>query len=186
MTTVAAPPRIRPELSDSTSATPVVSVDLTFRLDRLRSDGVMALHRRRVADDAVVDHLAVSTSGVYVIAAVCFAGASRLLIDGAFFGPDGSLVVNGRDCTSLARTAHRAVAAVSERLAVDRNWAEIPVHGLLCFIDSAWSADAALTVDGLDLLGVDRVADRVRTAGRVTPYTVSAVTSFLASASRPE
>jgi hypothetical protein len=72
-------------------------------LDRLASDTLRLLHDRRIPrSKANIDHLAVTTSGVYVIDAKKYRGRPHLKIEGGLFRPRlERLLVGSRDCTKL-------------------------------------------------------------------------------------
>ena len=68
---------------------------------------------------------------------------------GGWFRPDIRLVVNGRDRTKLVDGVHRQRAQVRDAIA-GTAFADAPVHGALCFVDSEWPWFAKpKTVDGI-------------------------------------
>jgi Nuclease-related domain len=192
MTDVATAPGLGPAISSTAGhrfdAAAASELPLTMRLDLLGPTGVLSLHERRIPlTGAIIDHLVISTSGVYVIDAKRYAGAPRLLVEGGIISPQTStLIVGGRDCTRLVDTVHRQGALVRTELEVDENWAGVPVHGVLCFIDPSWPlVGGAFTIDGLDVLWPAKAAERVRTPGPISPYTVVALYRFLSATFPP-
>jgi len=172
MTAVAAPPK-----HAASSAAPLA--------DALVGDGVLVLHDVRIPQlDSTIDHVAVSTSGVYVIDAKRYHGTPQHLVQGGFLSPgSATLLVGRRDCSRLLHSVREQVGFIEAALAADPNWAEVPVHGVLCFIDEEWRPlSGAVSIDGVDVLWPQKVADRVRTPGRVTAYTVTAVHHFFRTA----
>jgi hypothetical protein len=162
--------------------------ELRRQFDLLTSNGVLALHDRRIAlTGSVIDHLVISTSGVYVIDAKRYSGAPKLLVEGGIITPRTStLIVGGRDCTQLVYSVQKQAALVKTELDVDRTWANVPVHGQLCFTDSQWPlTGGAFAIDGLDVLWPAKAAERVSTPGPVSPYTVAALHRFLTQAFPP-
>jgi hypothetical protein len=89
------------------------------RLDALASSGVVALHDRRMPDSrANIDHLAVTSTGAWVIDATRYRGQRpRLKVEGGIFRTRAErLVVGSRDRTRLVDGVLNQVAVVSEAL----------------------------------------------------------------------
>ena len=100
------------------------------------------LHDRRMPGGAGnIDHLAVASTGVFVIDAKQWSGKVR--VSAPLLGQP-RLVIAGRDRTHLLDGFQRQVAAVVATLGPDAN--QLAVHGVLCF-----------TKADLPLLGVTRI-----------------------------
>jgi hypothetical protein len=156
---------------------------LTPLLRGLPADLVQVLDDRRIPNTTTrIDHLAISTSGVYVIHAQCYRGTPQHLVEGGFMSSTTStLLVGSRDCTKLVRNVQKQVCVVQSALGVDQSWADVPVHGVLCFIDGNQPLlGGAFAIDGLAVLGPQLTVDRLRTPGRVSAYSVTALQRFLA------
>ncbi|MCU1559039.1 MAG: hypothetical protein JWN09_3034 [Microbacteriaceae bacterium] len=122
-------------------------------LDKLAGDRVHLLHDRGIpGSQANIDHIVVSSSGVFVIDAKKYKnGRPSLRVEGGLFRPRiEKLMVGSRDCTTLVNGVHKQVDRVRAALRsaeLDR----IPVAGMLCFVEADWP-----------LLGGDFTIDRVR------------------------
>jgi hypothetical protein len=107
-------------------------------LEGLRSEGVLALHDRRIPGSrANIDHIAVAPNGVWVIDPKRYSGKVEVVNKGGFFSKDIRLVVNGRDRTKLVEAMHRQRAHVRNALR-GSGFEDMPVFGALCFVDSSW------------------------------------------------
>jgi hypothetical protein len=109
-------------------------------LDQRASDTVRLLHDRRIPKSrANIDHLAVTASGVYVIDAKKYRGRPHLKVEGGFFRPrEERLLVGSGDCTKLVDGVLKQVDVVRGLLDL-----EVPVHGVLCFVEADWPSPAA-------------------------------------------
>jgi len=88
------------------------------RLDKLVADGVEVMHDRRIPGlVANIDHIAVSSSGVYVIDATHHAGMVKVDWEGGLFSPRRyKLLVGRRDCTNLVAGVEKQVELVRAAL----------------------------------------------------------------------
>ncbi|MFC6706186.1 nuclease-related domain-containing protein [Flexivirga alba] len=103
------------------------------RLDRLRECGVGILHDRKIAGRGNIDHLAVTTGGVWVIDTKRYSGRPALKIEGGLFRPQtGHLTVGGRDRDNLVLGVQHQVDHVRRALG------HVPVTGALCFVTADW------------------------------------------------
>ncbi len=139
---------------------------LAKRLDTLTTSGVRMLHDRRIpGSKANIDHIAVAPSGVFVIDAKRYRGRPRLQVDGGLFRPrTEKLMVAGRDCTKLVAGIRGQVHLV--QLALAGSYAEVGVHGMLCFIEADWPLfGGAFSIDGFAVVSPAKAADRLVTAG---------------------
>ncbi|NYG57099.1 hypothetical protein BJ980_000022 [Nocardioides daedukensis] len=106
---------------------------LGARLDALAPD-IAVLHDRRIPGTrANIDHIAVTSAGVWVIDAKRYKGRPTLRIDGGIIRPRTErLFVGGRDCSKLVDGVERQVSLVREVVG------EVQVTGALCFVEADW------------------------------------------------
>lgn len=101
------------------------------------AQGVEVLHDRRIpSSQANIDHIAIGPSGVFVIDAKKYSGAVEVRDVGSLFRADERLYVNGRDRTKLVDGVLWQVEVV--RTALSDEFADVDVHGVLCFIGCEW------------------------------------------------
>ncbi|MBN9607198.1 MAG: NERD domain-containing protein [Actinomycetales bacterium] len=107
---------------------------LGARLDAIASDTIRVLHDRRIPGTrANIDHLVVTRAGIWVVDAKKYKGRpERRLQGGLLSGYSERLFVGGRDQTKLVE----GVASQVQR--VQGLMGEIPVSGVLCFVDAEW------------------------------------------------
>ena len=136
-------------------------------LDGLAPRGVRVLHDRRIPRTrANIDHIAVSSSGVFVIDAKRYSGRPTRQSAGGLFSPRVTfLMVGGRNQTKLVDGVHKQVSLV--RSALDAaGFAEVPVRGMLCFIEANWPLiGGSFVIDGVDVLRPNKAAEHLLTAG---------------------
>ncbi len=139
------------------------------RLDRIAGPGVHVLHDRRIPGTrANIDHIVVCPSGVFVIDAKKYQGRPSLRVDGGLFRPrTETLMVGSRDCSKLVAGARKQVALV--RAALDHaGLAEIPVHGVLCFVEADWPLiGGAFTTGAVHVLWPRKAIELVSKPGPV-------------------
>jgi len=124
-------------------------------LDRLAHAGLYFLHDRRIPPTrANIDHIVIAPTGVYVIDAKNYTGRAHLRVEGGIFSPRvEKLMVGRRNCTKLVDGVHKQVDRVSELLARDGIGKDVPVRGMLCFVEGDWPlVGGSFTVGGLDVL----------------------------------
>jgi len=124
-------------------------------LDRLAGEGLYFLHDRRIPPTrANIDHIVIAPSGVYVIDAKNYTGRAQLSVTGGLFTPRvEKLKVGRRDCTKLVEGVHKQVARVSDLLARDGIGQDVPVRGMLCFVEGDWPLiGGSFTIGGLEVL----------------------------------
>ncbi|GAB3488088.1 nuclease-related domain-containing protein [Flexivirga lutea] len=103
------------------------------RLDHLRERSIGILHDRRIPGRGNIDHLAVTTGGVWVIDSKRFKGRPERKVQGGLFRPRTErLTVGGRDRDRLVDGVLIQVDHVRRVLG------EIPVTGVLCFVSADW------------------------------------------------
>ncbi|MGY1782095.1 nuclease-related domain-containing protein [Geodermatophilus sp. SYSU D01036] len=111
------------------------------RLDQLVEHGVEVLHDRRIPGTrANIDHIAVSSAGVFVIDAKNYTGTVRVDWEGGLFGPRRyKLLVGRRDCTKLVAGVQAQVQLVRDALAADPRLPDaVAVTGVLAFFEADW------------------------------------------------
>ncbi|WP_260855643.1 nuclease-related domain-containing protein [Curtobacterium sp. 9128] len=130
-------------------------------LDALASESIRVLHDRRVPKSrANIDHIAVTSAGVWVIDTKRYKGQRPTLrVDGGLFRPRTEhLVVGGREKASL-------LAGMAEQLAVLRSVTDVPVTGALCFVDADWPVfGGSFLVDDVHVLWPNKLAKLLRSA----------------------
>jgi hypothetical protein len=153
------------------------------RLDELVADGVEVMHDRRIrGSKANIDHIAVSSSGVYVIDAKNYTGMVKVDWEGGLFSPRRyRLLVGHRDCTKLVVGVEGQVQLVRAALAdVAGLPAEVPVVGVLAFFDAEWPLlFPPDKINEVRLEGPRSTRDLIRRAGPLTAGQVSAVAAQL-------
>jgi hypothetical protein len=146
-------------------------------LDELRSDQVAVLHDRRIPGSrANIDHLVVTSSGVWVIDAKRYKGRAERRVEGGLFRPRVELLyVGGRNKTALVYGVQSQVDRVRATVGV-------PVRGILCFVDAEWGLfGGPFDVDGVHVTWPKKLAAAVAREGTVD---VPAVAALLASTFR--
>jgi hypothetical protein len=137
-------------------------------LDRLADAGLYFLHDRRIPPTrANIDHIVIAPTGVYVIDAKNYTGRAQLRVTVGIFSPRvEKLIVGRRDCTKLVDGVHKQVDRVSELLARDGIGQDVPVRGMLCFVEGDWPLlGGSFTVEGLDVLWPKKVRKVITASG---------------------
>ena len=132
------------------------SVNIVF----VRQPEHRELDRGQIEAAALKDGISLSissqsrTEDVYVIDAKNYTGRAQLSIKGGIFSPRvEKLMVGRRDCTKLVEGVHKHVDRVSELLARDGIGQDVPVRGMLCFVEGDWPVlGGSFTIGGLDVL----------------------------------
>lgn len=103
-------------------------------LDSLSSDSIAVLHDRRIpGTKANIDHIAITTAGIWVIDAKRYKGKPELRIEGGILRPRTEKVLVGRrDCTKLVDGVRKQVDLVRQVVG------DVPVTGALCFVEADW------------------------------------------------
>ncbi len=104
-------------------------------LARQAGDRTILLHDCKVPKTkGNIDHIAISSSGIWVIDAKRYRGMVEKRDVGGWFTTDIRLYVGGRDRTKLAKGLQWQVEAVKKALAREN----IPINAALCFVDAEW------------------------------------------------
>lgn len=125
------------------------------RLDSLVSESIAVLHDRRIpGSKANIDHITVTTAGIWVIDAKRYKGKPELRIEGGLLRPRVErLLVGRRDCTKLVDGVLKQVELVRDLVG------EVPVTGALCFVEADWPLiGGAFTTRGIHALWPKRLA----------------------------
>lgn len=153
---------------------------LGARLDSLVSESIAVLHDRRIpGSKANIDHIAVTTAGIWVIDAKRYKGKPKLRIEGGILRPRvETLLVGRRDCTKLVDGVLKQVELVRDLVG------EVPVTGALCFVEADWPLiGGAFTTRGVHALWPKRLAKLLtETSGTVE---VAAVRERLSAHFKP-
>jgi hypothetical protein len=155
---------------------------LAHVLHTMAAHGVRMLHDRRIPGTrANIDHIAVAPSGVYVIDAKRYKGRPHLRVEGGLMRSRvEQLVVGTRDCTKLVEGIARQVDLV--RGATASVEPEVPVRGMLCFVDADWPLiGGSFTVADIAVLSPKRAAKQITAPGALTQHNVAEVHATIAS-----
>ncbi len=153
-------------------------------LDGLAPRGVRVLHDRRIPRTrANIDHIAVSSSGVFVIDAKRYSGRPTKQTTGGLFRPRVTLLmVGGRNQTKLVDGVHKQVRLVRDALDAV-GFTGVPVRGMLCFIEASWPLiGGSFDIDGVDVLWPKRAAEHLLVPGDLDEAMTERVHRSLATA----
>lgn len=141
---------------------------LSEMLASLAGESLRVLNDRRIqGKKANIDHMVVCPSGVFVVDAKRYRNSRpELRVEGGLFRPRAELLyVEGRDRTSLVEGMHKQVALVRAAL-VDQP--EVPVRGVLCFVDADWPLiGGAFTVNDVAVLWPKKLKALLAESGSV-------------------
>lgn len=154
-------------------------------LNTLTSRGVLLLHDRRIPGTrANIDHIAVSSAGVFVIDAKRYRGRPHLRVEGGLLRPrTQTLLVGRRDCTTLVHSMNKQTERVRTALATSPEFVDVPVRGMLCFIEADWPLiGGSFTTDGVDVLWPNKATEKITAGGQYTPQTFALIHRHLANA----
>jgi len=158
------------------------------RLDGLAERGVHVLHDRRIpGSKRNIDHIAVGPSGVFVIDAKRYKDKRpSLRVEGGFIrARTEKLMIGSRVCTSLVDGVLRQVKDVESALAVAGS-GEIPVRGMLCFVEANWPLiGGSFVVAGIDVVWPKKAAELMLKPGALEDNSVRGIHHALASAFPP-
>jgi hypothetical protein len=149
---------------------------------------VLVLHDRRIPRRRTnIDHLAIASSGVFVIDAKRYKG--KIEVRKPFFG-EPSLFIAGRNKTKLIDGLVRQREAV--RLALADAIPEIPVHACFCFLNPAGQAGGSglplirtPSINGFPLFYPRKLSKRLNAPGALTAESQGEVAQVLALALPP-
>jgi hypothetical protein len=137
---------------------------------------VVLLHDRGIPRSrANIDHIAIASSGVWVIDSKRYKG--KVAVSNPLFG-QAKLTINGRDKSKLIDGLAKQVELVK---GVTAELAPaVTVHGALCFVDSDLPTFGTLTFKGFPLLYPKRLAKRINAGGPIAAEQVRALATELA------
>ena len=140
--------------------------------------GIHIIHDRQVPGPrANIDHIVIAPSGVYVIDAKKYTG--RIEFRGLLRN-ERRLYVGGRNRTELADRVQDQVNIV--RLALGPDHADVPVHGVLCFVDGDWGwIIRPQRLDAVHVLWPSALAQLVASDGVLDDHLVASMTRQLTS-----
>jgi hypothetical protein len=156
---------------------------LAAHLVRALGDRAVLLNDRKVGGTrGNIDHLAIASSGVWVIDAKNYAGMVEHRHIGGWLRSDLRIYVGGRDRTTIADGMGWQLDAVRTALA----GAAVPVHGAVCFIEAEWKLFAKpFQHDGVWVTWAMKLAEMIDEPGPLTPAVVTDIADRLASALPP-
>jgi hypothetical protein len=152
-------------------------------LDLTAGPLVRVLHDRRVPrTKANIDHIAVSPSGVVVIDAKRYQGRPSLRVEGGILRPRiEKLFVGRRDRTELVHGVLRQVDLVSD--ALRSTHPEVPVLGMLCFVDADWPLfGGGFSVSGVQVGWPKKAAAYLQQPGPLDEPTIGSLATKIAAA----
>jgi hypothetical protein len=150
--------------------------------ERELPDGTVALHDRRIPRSrANIDHIVVSTNGVWVIDAKLYEGKVERRTLGPFWRPEIAVFVGGRNRTKVVHGMSPQIDAVCAALAADPLADEVAVKPAVCFVASEWGLFARpFDVAGVLVTWPQKLAERIAAPGPLTAPAVTRIANRLA------
>nr|WP_276568805.1 nuclease-related domain-containing protein [Aeromicrobium phoceense] len=153
-------------------------------LDARASERLRILHDRRIPGSrANIDHIAVTPAGIWVIDPKRYVDkAPKLRVEGGILRPRVEmLMVAGRNRTKLVDGMLGQCEKVRGVVGP-----EVPVRGVLCFIEAAWPLFGGdFVVNGVDVLWPRKLYPKLETEGPLEPAAVEALYEQLGRALPP-
>lgn len=150
-------------------------------IDKRVGDRLRVLHDRRIPGTrANIDHIVVASSGVWVVDPKRYVDKRPALkIEGGLLRQRvEKLVVGGRDSTKLVAGLIKQVDLV--RSAVG---SEVPVRGVLCFIEADWPLFGGdFTINGVDVMWPKKLYPLLEAHGPLSPDSIENLHRSLATA----
>jgi hypothetical protein len=143
---------------------------------------ILILDDRRIPGTrANIDLIAVCPSGIFVIDAKNHNGKVEVRATGFGRWREERLMVQGRDRTRLVDGMSRQVTAVKEATEAGGFGSEVPVHAIVCFVNSDWDLFlTALTVNGVQVTAPRPLRQRLRKEGPLGAETRARLARLLA------
>jgi len=144
-------------------------------LNAVADDNTHVLHDRRIPGTrANIDHIVVSSAGVFVIDAKKYQGTPTRRVDGGLFSPRRErLFVESRDQTKLVEGVQKQVLRVAQALDAG-GIVDVPIRGVLCFVDATWPLfSGAFSISGVEVLWPKKAIDLLRRPGIVADETAT-------------
>ena len=154
-------------------------------LQRETGDVAQLLHDRLIpgAKKANIDHIVISQCGVWVIDAKTYKGQVRRVDAGTMFHPDTRLYIGRRNQTKLVDGMPRQVTAVRAALEAVPDLPVIPIHPVLCFVDTDWPLLLRpFEVRGVTVMNPKALRIRIRKAGRFSQDEIARIAYVIATA----
>jgi Nuclease-related domain len=146
---------------------------------------LIVLHDRRIPGTrANIDHVAISSGGIFVIDAKHYSGRVQRIDKGGWFSSDERLYVGRRDRTQLVSAMAKQVEAVRAALgeAVLLEFAPT-LTPVLCFVEADWSLFAhPFRLGGVWVEWRKSLGERLRAAGSLEAAHVQLLAAQVASA----
>lgn len=162
---------------------------LAQSLNKLVDRQVLVLHDRRIPKSkANIDHIAVTPTGVYVIDAKRYRNKRpHLRVEGGLFRPrTEKLIVGTRDCTKLAAGVHWQMEKVRGVLAGRSGGHDVPVAGVLCFLDADWPLiGGSFSIQGVDVVWPRKARELLTRPGPVPADVLPGLHQYLAESFPP-
>lgn len=147
---------------------------LSEMLASVAGESLRVLNDRRIPrTQANIDHLVVCPSGVFVVDAKRYRNARpELRVEGGLFRPRTELLyVGGRDRTALVEGMRKQVALVRAAVA---DQPEVPVRGVLCFVDADWPVfGGSFTTNDVAVLWPKKLKSLLTEPGRFGPEQIA-------------
>ncbi len=145
--------------------------------------GLQVLNDRRVpGTKGNIDHILIAPAGIFVVDAKRYEGLIRIRDRGSLLKREDRLYVGRRDCSKLAENMGWQVAAVKAVLEqTGGEFAALPVHPVLCFVDGEWPLLAAPTsFKGVRLEGPRSIKSLVTGGNVLSPIQIEILSRILA------
>ena len=152
-------------------------------LDSLADLGVRALHDRRIPRSrANIDHIAISSAGVFVIDAKRYRGRPSLRVEGGILRPRvETLMVGGRRSNNLIDGMHKQLAVVQDVIGH-----EVPTTGMLVFLGADWPLiGGAFVTQRVKVLWPKKATETITQPGPLGAPQIDALHRALADILRP-
>jgi hypothetical protein len=143
-------------------------------------DRAVLLHDRRVPKTrGNVDHLAVSSNGVWVIDAKNYRGVIQKRDVGRWLKVDHRLFVGGRDRTKVIDGLSWQLDAVTHALGSE----DVSLHAAVCFTDAEWGwFTKPFELRGVLVTGPRTLAKQISQPGSLNPEDVQRIAAALSNA----
>lgn len=138
-------------------------------LDALAGPELQVLHDRRMPGTrGNIDHLAITSAGVFVIDAKRYTGRPQLRVEGGILRPrTEKLMVDRSDRTKLVTGVLKQVDVV--RSALESAGLSMPVSGVLCFVDADWPVfGGSFATQGVHVTRPNKIAHLLKGDGALS------------------
>ena len=154
--------------------------ELAEALTRRVGDRVVLLHDRKIPKStANIDHLAIASSGVWIIDAKKYVGTLKKVDKGGWRRIDNRVYVAGRDQTRLVEGLHKQAAVVRTALGSE----DVPIHSALCFIGAEWDFFLKpFQIEGVWIIYGKKLAELIAAPGPLSDHEVLRLANMLAEA----